>query len=294
MTQQGDGLVIIDKPKGMTSHDVVARLRKAAGTRKVGHAGTLDPMATGVLVLGVGRATRLLGYFSAHSKSYAATIRLGQSTVTDDAEGELVAQVEATDVSEDAINAAVAGLTGDISQVPASVSAIKVGGKRSYRRVREGEDVALQPRTVTVSRFEVRRIERVESCLDVEVAVDCSSGTYVRALARDLGRELGVGGHLTQLQRTASGFFTLDQAQPLESLTEEVILVPMGDAVRRAFSTIDLDASRSDDVRHGRAIPLALASGATGVIGAFDINGEFLALMEARTESLRVVAGFSG
>jgi tRNA pseudouridine55 synthase len=294
VTELRDGLVIVDKPAGMTSHDVVAQVRKAAGTRKVGHAGTLDPMATGVLVLGIGRATRLLGYLAAHTKSYTATIRLGQSTVTDDAEGELVAEVDAAEVSDEAIKAAVAGLTGAISQVPAAVSAIKVGGKRSYRRVREGEDVELAPRNVTIERFDVLRITRDGSVVDVDVAVDCSSGTYIRALARDVGRELGVGGHLTRLRRTASGMFTLDEAMSLESLSGGVTLLPLAAVVSRALPTITLDASRSDGVRHGRAIPIASAEGQTGVLGAFDKDGEVLALMEARAESLRVVAGFSG
>ena len=291
MTEVRDGLVIVDKPAGMTSHDVVARVRKAAGTRKVGHAGTLDPMATGVLVLGIGRATRLLGYLAAHAKSYTATIRLGQSMVTDDAEGELVAEVDATDVPDEAIHAAVADLTGDISQVPAAVSAIKVDGKRSYRRVREGEDVELAPRNVTVERFDVLRISRAGSVVDVDVAVDCSSGTYVRALARDVGRELGVGGHLTQLRRTASGMFTLEEAVSLDSVSDGVPLLPLAAAVSRAFPTITLDASRSDDVRHGRAIPISACRRADG--GSWGSRRQTVS-SSARGSTCRVTAGRCG
>jgi len=294
VTDVRDGLVIVDKPAGLTSHDVVASVRRAAGTRKVGHAGTLDPMATGVLVLGVGRATRLLGYLTAHTKSYSATIRLGQSTVTDDAEGELVAAVSATNVSDETIRAAVTGFIGNISQVPASVSAIKVDGKRAYRRVREGEAVELEPRNVTVGRFEILAISRADDLVDIDVVVECSSGTYIRALARDLGGALRVGGHLTQLRRTASGMFTLDEAVTVDSLTQGVTLLPLAAAVSRAFPVVTLNEVCSEDVRHGRCIPAELAVGQTGVLGAFDPAGDVLALVETRAESLRVVAGFSG
>lgn len=200
------GLLVVDKPAGMTSHDVVARCRRLLGTRKVGHAGTLDPMATGVLVLGVERATKLLGLLALTTKSYTATIRLGQSTVTDDAEGETVATTDATHVTDEQIGEGVAALTGDIQQVPASVSAIKIDGKRAYARMREGEAVELKARPVTVSRFDVlaRRDVPGSGFVDVDVDVDCSSGTYIRALARDLGAALGVGGHLTALRRTRS------------------------------------------------------------------------------------------
>lgn len=212
------GLVVVDKPAGWTSHDVVARVRRLASTSKVGHAGTLDPMATGVLVLGIGKATKLLTYVVGHDKSYDATIRLGQSTVTDDAEGEVTSEADASGVMDDAVVAAIAGLTGDILQRPSSVSAIKVDGKRSYARVRGGEDVALPPRPVTVSRFDIREIRREGTLVDVDVTVDVSSGTYVRALARDLGAALGVGGHLTALRRTRVGDIGLDRARTLEDL----------------------------------------------------------------------------
>jgi tRNA pseudouridine55 synthase len=211
------GLVVVDKPAGLTSHDVVSRLRRILGTRKVGHAGTLDPMATGVLVCGVGRGTKLLGHLALDTKAYAATIRLGATTSTDDAQGETMASTDAGAVSDAAVAAGMAALTGAIEQVPSSVSAIKVDGQRAYARVRAGEQVVLAARPVTVSAFTLlaRRGD------DLDVLVDCSSGTYVRALARDLGAGLGVGGHLTALRRTRVGPFTLDQARALERLAAE-------------------------------------------------------------------------
>jgi len=199
------GIVIVDKPAGMTSHDVVSRCRRIFGTRKVGHAGTLDPMATGVLVIGIERATKILGLLSGTSKSYAATIRLGRTTTTDDAEGEVVQDISAVEVTDDAITAGVAVLRGDISQRPSAVSAIKVGGKRAYQLVREGAVVELAARTVRIDRFDVLEIRRGGEFVDIDVEVDCSSGTYIRALARDLGSDVGVGGHLTALRRTRVG-----------------------------------------------------------------------------------------
>ncbi|WP_062312987.1 tRNA pseudouridine(55) synthase TruB [Demequina rhizosphaerae] len=212
------GIVVIDKPQGWTSHDVVARVRRLAQTSKVGHAGTLDPMATGVLVVGIGRATKLLTYIVGHDKAYDATIRLGQSTVTDDAEGEVTATVDASTVTDEAIRSAVVRLTGDILQRPSAVSAIKVDGKRAYARVRGGEEVELPERPVTVSRFDVVDVRRHDAVVDLDVRVDVSSGTYVRALARDLGAALGVGGHLTALRRTRVGGIGLDLARTLEDL----------------------------------------------------------------------------
>ncbi len=213
---------MVDKPAGLTSHDVVARGRRLAGTRKVGHAGTLDPMATGVLVLGVERATKLLGHLALTTKEYAATIRLGQSTITDDAEGEVTGGAPADAVTEEAVRAGIAPLTGEILQVPSSVSAIKVDGQRSYARVRAGEEVELAARPVTVSRFELLAVRRADGVLDLDVLVECSSGTYIRALARDLGAALGVGGHLTALRRTRVGPFGLAEAHTLPELEELV------------------------------------------------------------------------
>ena len=209
------GLLVVDKPAGWTSHDVVGKVRGLVGTRKVGHAGTLDPMATGVLVLGIERATKLLGHLALDTKTYLATIRLGAETSTDDAEGEPTATADASGVDDAAIAAGVAALTGDIAQVPSTVSAIKVDGKRAYERARAGEEVTLAARPVHVARFDVLSTRREGPAVDLDVLVDCSSGTYVRALARDLGRGLGVGGHLTALRRTRVGPFTLEHARDL-------------------------------------------------------------------------------
>ena len=210
------GILLVDKAGGMTSHDVVARARRALSVRKVGHAGTLDPMATGLLVLGVGAATRLLGHFAGSDKTYEATIRLGRTTVTDDREGEVLADVPAGHLDDEAIRAALAAQTGALAQVPSSVSAVKVGGRRSYDRVRAGEVVELEPRQVTVHRLDVHRIDRsTPDVVDVDVTVACTAGTYVRAIARDAGAALGVGGHLTALRRTASGPFDVTGAAPV-------------------------------------------------------------------------------
>lgn len=287
-----DGLVVVDKPAGWTSHDVVARVRRLAGTRKVGHAGTLDPMATGVLVLGVGRATRLLGYLTAHDKAYDATIRLGQSTVTDDAEGELVGGGSASGVDDARVREAVDALVGEIEQVPSSVSAVKVDGKRSYARVRSGEQVELSARRVRIDQFEVRDARRPDpDLLDLDVTVVCSSGTYVRALARDLGAALGVGGHLTALRRTRSGGIDLSVARTLDQLAESFSVVPLAVAVRAAFPVRVVRADEVTAVRHGRPLPLLDEHGPTGV---FADDGTVLALMEPRGDQLRVAVGFTG
>ena len=203
----------------MTSHDVVGRCRRIFGTRKVGHAGTLDPMATGVLVVGIERATKILGLLTATDKSYSATIRLGQTTSTEDAEGEVLQRVSADDVTETQIEAVVARLRGEISQVPSAVSAIKVGGQRAYKLVREGQMVEFAPRSVRIDRFDVLAVRRHDALVDVDIEVDCSSGTYVRALARDVGVALGVGGHLIALRRTRVGRFGLEDARTLDALS---------------------------------------------------------------------------
>jgi tRNA pseudouridine55 synthase len=272
-----DGVVIVDKPAGITSHDAVARIRRLAGTRRVGHAGTLDPMATGVLVVGVGRGTRLLGHLALRDKAYEATIRLGQATVTDDAEGELLARTSAAAVDEAAIARAVAGLTGTISQVPAAVSAVKVEGRRAYARVRLGEPVELAARRVTVFVFEVRGVRRSGDLVDVDVAVVCSSGTYVRALARDLGAALGVGGHLTRLRRTRVGPYDLSVARPLDELEVSFTVTPLADAAAAAFPRRDLSAELARMVAHGRRLP---ATGREGPVAVFGPDGAFLALVE--------------
>jgi len=277
MTPTGDGLVVVDKPAGLTSHDVVARIRRLAGTRRVGHAGTLDPMATGVLVVGVNKATRLLGHLALTEKAYDATIRLGVSTLTDDAEGDVLATVPADDVSADDLLAGVRALTGAITQVPSSVSAVKVGGKRSYARVRGGEDVVLAPRPVTVRSFDVLAVRRSPGAVDVDVHVACSSGTYVRALARDLGSRLGVGGHLTALRRTRVGSYDLTSARTLDALVDQLVVLPIAQAARAAFPEREVTADEARVVSHGGALP---AIGSSGPVAVFGPDGAFLALVE--------------
>lgn len=289
------GIVVVDKPAGLTSHDVVGRCRRIFGTRKVGHAGTLDPMATGVLVVGIERATKILGLISGTSKSYAATIRLGRTTSTDDAEGEVLQDVSAEGVTDDAIHAGIAALRGDILQRPSAVSAIKIGGKRAYQLAREGQQVELAARAVRIERFEVLAIRRdgpsgSSGWVDVDVEVDCSSGTYIRALARDLGEALQVGGHLTALRRTRVGSFGLDRAHTLDDLTEAPALsLTLDEACLLAFPRRDVTAEQAVDAGHGRPLP---AAGNEGVWAAVDPDGRVLALLEdrgARTKSVVVI-----
>ncbi|GLW08469.1 tRNA pseudouridine synthase B [Microtetraspora sp. NBRC 13810] len=277
-TPPPSGLVIVDKPAGWTSHDVVGKLRGIAGTRRVGHAGTLDPMATGVLVVGVEKATRLLGHLALTEKGYDATIRLGQTTNTDDAEGETVTETGAAGVSEDDIVSGVAKLTGRIMQIPPQVSAIKVNGERAYKRARAGESVELQARPVTVSAFEITAIRREGGFVDVDASVTCSSGTYIRSLARDLGAGLGVGGHLTRLRRTRVGPYDLSGARTMEQLAEECVILPIGDAVAAAFPRRDLTAEEAKIVSHGGR-PAAAGLG-PGPVGAFAPDGTLVALLE--------------
>ncbi|HEY3340328.1 MAG TPA: tRNA pseudouridine(55) synthase TruB [Propionicimonas sp.] len=281
----GDGLVVVDKPQGWTSHQVVGRCRRLLGTKKVGHAGTLDPMATGVLLIGVNRATRLLGHLAGHDKTYTATIRLGQSTVTDDAEGDVVTAPGAAGITADAVSAAVPAFTGVISQVPSSVSAIKVDGKRAYAVVRAGGEVALKAREVTVSRFDVLDVRPVVLAgtdgslplLDVDVVVDCTSGTYIRALARDLGATLGCGGHLTALRRTRVGGFGLDLvALDADGLAGEQapVMIDMAEVARRAFAVVEVGDAQASDIGFGRALELAVPADPTALVH----DGRLLAL----------------
>jgi tRNA pseudouridine55 synthase len=283
------GLIVVDKPAGWTSHQVVGRVRRLMGTRKVGHAGTLDPMATGVLVVGVNRATRLLGHLILSDKAYAATIRLGVTTVTDDAEGEVVAATGVTGLADAALATAVTALTGPIQQIPSAVSAIKVNGVRSYARVRAGQDVTLVARPVVVNRFEVvgRREESAEGVpvLDLDVLVECTTGTYVRALARDLGAALGIGGHLTALRRTQVGPFTLAEAQTLDPDATGLAVMGLPEVVRRCFATLILDDEQTAAVRFGRALPgLVLPAPRSALLSG---AGDFLALY--RQEPSRAV-----
>ena len=304
----GSGLILIDKPAGITSHDVVARVRKAAGTRKVGHAGTLDPMATGLLILGINSSTRLLTYIVGADKEYLATIRLGAASTTDDAEGELLAPAsqEALDaVTAEAIAAGIAELTGEIEQVPSSVSAIKVDGKRAYARVRAGEKVELKPRAVTVSEFELLETRREPGAIDLEVRVVCSSGTYIRSLARDLGAGLGVGaglgaggaagvgGHLTALRRTRVGAYGVRDAHDLATLDAEAALIPAVVAAGRLFETIELTEQQAIDLTHGRRIHLADREGPGGEpVAAIAPTGALVGLIEFRGKEARTLVNF--
>lgn len=282
-----DGLLLVDKPAGMTSHDVVARVRRLASMRRVGHAGTLDPMATGLLVLGLGRATRLLGHLAGHEKDYEARIALGVTTSTDDAEGEVVEEMTPAVSRQDVLDA-MSGLTGELRQVPPAYSAIKVAGRRSYARARAGEQVELAARPVTVSRFALTAFDGVE----VEAAVTCSAGTYVRALARDLGAALGCGGHLAALRRTRVGGYRVEVAHPLDALgaTEVLPVVPLADAVSAAFPRRDLDAEQARAMSYGRPLP---PSGRPGPVGVFGPEGEVLALVEDSAGAARPLVVFA-
>lgn len=282
------GLVVVDKPSGMTSHDVVARCRRIFSTRKVGHAGTLDPMATGVLVVGIERATKILGLLTATDKSYAATFRLGQTTTTEDADGAVLQTVSASGVMDADVEAAVSALRGAISQIPSAVSAVKVGGKRAYQLAREGHTVELAARPVHIGRFEVRDIRRQGDLVDVDVEVDCSSGTYIRALARDVGVALGVGGHLTALRRTRVGRFGLDEARTLEALADTPRLsYSLDEACLLAFPRRDLTADEAESARHGRALSPA---GIDGVYAARAPDGQVISLLrDAPTKAKSLV-----
>ena len=249
------GLVLLDKPKGFTSHDAVAKLRRVLGTRKIGHSGTLDPMATGLLVLGVDAGTKLLQFLVGVDKQYIATIRLGRTTTTDDAEGQPLSDVSAAHLSREQIAAGISKLTGDILQSPSKVSAIKVDGKRAYDLVREGKEVELKARPVRVSRFEVQGEPRIiEDFIDIVVIVDCSSGTYIRALARDLGEDLGVGGHLTALRRTKVGQYEIANAQQVDSMIQ---VLDLGDAARAIFPEVEITLEQERDLIHGKRIKIA-------------------------------------
>jgi tRNA pseudouridine55 synthase len=306
MTAGNSGLVIVDKPGGMTSHDVVARIRRLAGTRRVGHAGTLDPMATGVLVVGVGKATRLLGYLTLTEKQYDATIRLGQSTSTDDAEGEITGGAPAAYISDQALAEAVTGLTGEIQQVPPAVSAIKVDGQRAYRLARGGAAPELRPRPVTVYAFTVTAVRPVKGdgevggVLDVDATVRCSSGTYIRSLARDLGTDLGTGGHLTALRRTAVGQYDLGVAKTLDQLAERFEVMPLAQAAAAAFPRRDLTADEARRVAHGgRLAPGAQTETGTGTeavgrpTAAYAPDGTLIALLAEQDGQARPLVVFA-
>ncbi|MFI6337362.1 tRNA pseudouridine(55) synthase TruB [Streptomyces sp. NPDC050535] len=292
-----DGLVIVDKPSGFTSHDVVAKMRGIAKTRRVGHAGTLDPMATGVLVLGVERATKLLGHLALTEKEYLGTVRLGQNTLTDDAEGDITSSADASGIERDAVDAGIAKLTGDIMQVPSKVSAIKINGVRSYKRARDGEDFEIPARPVRISSFSVYDVRAAVAedgtpVLDLVVSVVCSSGTYIRALARDLGADLGVGGHLTALRRTRVGPYKLDSARTLDQLQQELTVMPVADAATAAFPRWNVDDSRAKLLLNGVRLEMPEEYAGRGAVAVFDPAGRFLALVEDQKGKAKSLAVF--
>ena len=277
------GILLIDKPAGITSHDVVARTRKRAGTRKVGHAGTLDPMATGLLVLGINNSTRLLTSLVGLDKEYSATIRLGSATNTDDADGEPIEVAEPGRVdalTTAGVSAALVPLTGAIRQVPSSVSAIRVDGKRAYTLAREGEIVELAARSVTVSALEVLGLRREAHFYDLDVRVRCSSGTYIRAIARDLGAALRVGGHLTALRRSMIGPFSVADAADLECLDVAAALIAPAAIAAALFPVFALDAEQAVDLGHGKRLVAERPAGRPGPVAAIAPDGRLVGLLE--------------
>ena len=288
------GLVLIDKPTSWTSHDVVAKVRKAVGTKKVGHAGTLDPLATGLLVLGIESGTKLLTFLVGADKTYEATIRLGQQTISDDSESEVIASASAEEIaklSDEDIAREIAKLTGVLMQTPSSVSAIKVAGKRAYDLVRAGEEVELKAREVKIYGFEMLSVARVSGFLDVEVRVECSSGTYIRALARDLGASLGVGGHITALRRTKVGHFDVTEANSIEELSE-LRLTELAAAAKQLFPVIELTESEVTDLIHGKRI--TAKSEVTGLAAGLSMSGKLVAVLESVKTDLKSVVVFQG
>ena len=284
------GLVVVDKPGGLTSHDVVARVRRLAGTRRVGHAGTLDPMATGVLLVGVEKATRLLGYLALTEKEYAATVRLGQATDSGDADGQVTATAPARGITRDQLVAAAAAQTGEIDQVPPGISAIKVGGKRAYQLARAGQAPELAARRVTVRELAIGDVRPDGDRLDVDIRVTCSSGTYIRAIARDLGDTLGVGGHLTALRRTRVGPYRIEAARTLDELAVSFAVTPLPDAAAAAFPRRDLTAQEADQVSHGARLPAAGTG--TAPVAAFGPDGALIALLTEEAGQARSLAVF--
>lgn len=288
------GILLVDKPGGMTSHDVVARARKALGTRRIGHAGTLDPMATGLLILGVEASTRLLTFIVGLDKTYEATIRLGATTDTDDADGTIETMTDAAALTASSISAGIAELTGEISQIPSRVSAIKVGGRRAYELARSGEEVELAARRVTVSRFDMLRERRppegagTARFVDLDVVVDCSSGTYIRALARDLGSALGVGGHLTALRRTRIGPFGLGGAAAVDDLAAAPLLRP-AEVATAVLGALPVSAEEARDLRHGKRIAGAAARLERFPAAAIDPGGVLVGVVERRGDDVKSV-----
>ena len=281
-----DGFLLVDKAGGMTSHDVVAMARKKLDTKKVGHAGTLDPMATGVLVLGVGIATRLLTYITDGKKSYQGRISLGSATHTDDKEGDVIFTAPENKlqlITDSQIKEQLAGFVGNIKQRPSSVSAIKIDGKSAHARVRAGEDVDIPERDITIDEIEVKQISHLASSIEIDISVTCSAGTYIRAIARDLGEKLEVGGHLTQLRRTLVSPFTLEQCKDIA----DAQLISIAEVIDKLFPIRRLDFSESREILFGRTID---QNQQTGVVAALDAQGEFLALLENKAQGSKIIA----
>jgi tRNA pseudouridine55 synthase len=296
------GVLLVDKPSGFTSHDVVARARKALGTRKVGHAGTLDPLATGLLTLGVGSATRLLTFLVGLDKTYETTIVLGRATTTDDSEGEPIGEPVSADalaaVTDERLASEVRALTGSISQVPSAVSAIKVDGRRAYDRVRAGEHVELAPRAVTIAAFDVLAVRRMggsggDASIEVDARIDCSSGTYIRALARDLGTALGVGGHLSALRRTRVGPFSVARAVGLEELAESggQSLADAATIAEELFPVLRATPDQARDLGHGKKLALPELDDVEP-LAAIDDAGRLVALVSVSKGVGRTLVGF--
>ena len=289
-----DGFVVVDKAGAMTSHDVVAVGRRVLGTRKVGHAGTLDPMATGILILGFGHGTRLLQYITDGDKSYRATIALGASTITDDVEGAITSkatQSQLTETSDEQIRTALASMRGVISQRPSSVSAVKVDGKRAHERVRAGEVFELASREVTISQLDVLEIRRGKDAIEVDIEVTCSAGTFIRAIARDLGATLKIGGHLTFLRRTRVASFGEDVANPFEKFKSgDFKSLGLVDVAKSIFKVRDVTSDEAAELSFGRKIS---ASASTGIYAAISATHELIALLENRDDGAKPIAVFA-
>jgi tRNA pseudouridine55 synthase len=287
-----EGIVLVDKPSGPTSHDVVAKMRKVFNTRKVGHAGTLDPMATGMLVIGVGRATRLLGFFTSHEKEYLGTVCLGVSTTTDDSQGEILKVTSTAQLTQSMILETIREFRGPIMQQPSAVSAIKIDGRRAYARVRDGEEVVIPPRSVVIHDLEILKVSRNQESdtFDVELRVVCSAGTYIRALARDIGSNLGVGGHLTALRRTRSGVF--DTMVPMAQLQEDPKYLDLSDSIRKAFPVVTLSLEDSSKARNGVRLPTPIDV-ESGNVGVFDSTGFAIGIFDNSDSELKPLVVFS-
>ena len=290
------GVLLVDKPKGPTSHDVVAITRRTLGLKKVGHAGTLDPMASGLLTLGIGPGTKLLTYLVGADKRYQATIRLGQSTSTDDAEGDIVDTADAAKVAslaDEEIRDALARFVGQIDQVPSSVSAIKIDGKRAYDRVRAGEQVEIPSRRVTIHQLDVGHITHGEGVVDVDIDVWCSSGTYIRAIARDLGEALGVGGHLTMLRRSHVGSFDVDQACDPEGISPDRLL-SLAEVASAIMPVVSASAAQTVEIGHGKQVFLDAPAGhaADAPVGVIDPSGRLIAIVAIESGRARILVGF--